>query len=126
MPQKYVFLANAEPVAARACLVCDTPSPSYSWTDYSGEAYCTKCGSNYQLKWGELAEGETYPRPNFAAKWLPLLRRFWQETKSLNGCGTYMPPMNDYPRQLAGRYAFNEWAEQQPEFAALTAEGKTT
>ena len=125
MPQKYGHLANAEPAAKHsACLVCDTPEPVYSWTDYHGEAYCTNCGTAYQLKAGDLAEGETYPRPNFAPKWLPLLRRFWQETKSLNGCGMYMG-FEDYPQQLAGRRKFNEWVKQQPEFAALTSEKAT-
>jgi len=90
MPQKYGDLANAEKFEQKACLVCDDPRPVYSWTDYSGEGYCTKCGTSYQLKWGELKAGETYPRCNVIPEWVPVLRQYWKETGKLNGCWTYM------------------------------------
>ena len=110
MPQKYGDLANAEKFEQKACLVCDDPRPVYSWTDYSGEGYCTKCGTSYQLKWGELKAGETYPRCNVIPEWVPVLRQYWKETGKLNGCGTYMS-MGEYREQHEGLKAFNEWAD---------------
>jgi hypothetical protein len=111
MPQKYGALANAEPVAKVGCVVCDEQSPSYSWTDYSGEGSCTRCGTPYQLKWGTLKDGETYPRINVDAEWIPILRRYWAETHELNGAGSYMG-FGDYPEQLRGRRRFNAWCDE--------------
>src|SRR5579864_6619816 len=111
MAQKYGGLANAANFdRERACLVCDDPHPTYSWTDYSGEGYCVRCGTPYQLQWGELKEGETYPRVNADAAWIPLLRRFWTEKQITNGCGTFMIA-RDYPDQIEGHRIFNEWCE---------------
>jgi hypothetical protein len=110
MAQDYGYLANAEKFERKPCLVCDDPRPVYSWTDYHGEGYCTKCGTSYQLKGGELADGEAYPRVNVRAEWVPILRRYFAETGKLNGCGTYMS-MGDYPEQLEGLRAFSEWAD---------------
>lgn len=120
MPQKYGHLANAEPFERRACLVCDTPDPSYSWTDYSGEGTCNTCGTPYQLKWGELRDGESYPRLNVKPEALPMLRRYYVETKALNGHGTFML-LRDYPEHAEGRRLFLEWWDvhksEYPEFA---------
>lgn len=110
MTQKYGDLANEAVKAPSPCLVCDDPAPRYSWTDYSGEGYCVKCGTSYQLKWGELKEGESYPRCNVKPQWIPLLRKYWGETGKLNGCGNYWL-MHDYPEQLAGMKTFDEWCE---------------
>lgn len=111
MAQKYGFMANAEPVAPTPCLVCDDPTPSYSWTDYSGEAYCHQCGTPYQLKWGTLKDGETYPRINIGEAWIPWLRRFWEENHITNGAGTFIDG-SEYRDQMQGRRQFNVWLKQ--------------
>jgi len=110
MAQKYGDRANETEgaAAATACLICDDPRPSYSWTDYSGEGYCTRCGTVYQLQWGELREGETYPRINIRAEAIPMFRRYWQETGAMNGTGTFMS-LADYPEKHAGRKVFSTW-----------------
>lgn len=109
MAQKYGGMANTEEFdRTRACLVCDDPRPRFSWTDYSGEGYCLSCGTPYQLKWGTLEDGQTYPRINIDAEWVPILRRFWDETHAPNGAGTFMG-FDDYPDQLDGRRRFNAW-----------------
>lgn len=111
MTQKYGSLANAEEFdREKPCLVCDDPHPTFSWTDYSGEGYCLKCGTPYQLKWGKLAEGETYPRFNLAEHAIPALRAFYAETGKPNGLGTFMI-FDIYQDQLHGRQAFNAWCE---------------
>jgi hypothetical protein len=120
MPQKWGHLANAETFERRACLICDAPDPTYSWTDYSGEGYCTCCGTPYQLKWGELKEGESYPRLNVDARAIPMLRRYWTETGAGNGLGSFFLGFDTYPDQLEGRRGFNAWfdahKEEYPEF----------
>ena len=114
MAQKHGYRANEEVDRATLapCLVCDDPAPTFSWTDYSGEGYCCQCGTPYQLKWGTLADGETYPRLNVSDEWLPIFRRFWAETHQTNGAGTFMR-FDDYPDQLAGAIAFREWRRMQ-------------
>lgn len=109
MAQKYGDMANAEQFEQKPCLVCDDPAPTYSWTDYSGEGYCVKCGTPYQLKWGK-PEGRTYPYCDIRAEWIPLMRRFWQETGSPNGAGMFMSG-HDYPDQMEGRKKFNKWCK---------------
>lgn len=114
MAQKYGYLANAEDFdRTRACLVCDDPEPNYSWTDYSGEGYCLRCGTPYQLKWGKLGGGESYPRCNIKEGWIPTLRNFFQQTGKPNGLGTFLG-FGEYPDQAAGRKEFNEWTEANP------------
>ena len=106
--QKYGLAANGAGHAIVPCLVCDDPDPRYSWTDYSGEGYCLQCGTPYQLQWGTLKEGESYPRLNLKADVVQILRRYWSEAKRTNGLGTFMIE-RDYPDQIEGRIAFNEW-----------------
>lgn len=110
-PQKYGAWANLEAFERRACVVCDEANPTYSWTDYSGEGYCMRCGTPYQLKWGELKDGETYPRLNIGAEFVPILRRFWSETGQPNGLGNFFLGFDEYPDQLVGRRAFNAWCQ---------------
>lgn len=111
MAQKYGSLVNAEAFdRERPCLVCDEPRPVFSWTDYSGEGYCTQCGTPYQLTWGTLKEGETYPRINIDAEWIPILRRYWAETHTTNGAGTFLG-FSEYPDQGRGRQRFNAWCD---------------
>jgi len=112
MAQKYGYLANAEEFDRnRACLVCDDPQPNYSWTDLSGEGYCLRCGTPYQLKWGTLTDGEDYPRCNIRPEWIPPMRTFWKEKQKPNGQGTFLG-FGSYPDQLAGREAFNSWCHE--------------
>lgn len=127
MAQKYGFMANGTDAARKEfkCLICDTKNPTYSWTDYHGEGCCTKCGTAYQLMAGKLSDGETYPRINVDSKWIPVLRIFYEETKSLNGSGTFMV-WHDYPDQLEGANKFSKWFKQHksefPELEATRAE----
>ena len=110
MPQEYGYLANAEVKSVFSCLVCKN-TRGFSWTDYSGEGYCVDCGTPYQLKWGQLNEGETYPRCNIDPKWLPILTEYWEAKHSTNGTGTFLMGRT-YADQLEGRAAFNAWLEE--------------
>jgi len=114
MPQKYGYMANRENLMKDVlppCLVCDDQRLSYSWTDYSGEGYCMRCGTPYQLKWGELKDGETYPRLNVRLNVVPVLREFFEETGKPNGLGRFVG-WDQYPDQLEGRQAFNSWTQK--------------
>jgi hypothetical protein len=109
----------------KPCLVCDDPSPTYDWTDYHGEGYCLRCGTPYQLKRGELGNGETYPRCNILAEFIPVFRRFWAEKKVLNGQGLFLgtPDSRRYPGMAEGGLAFDIWfAEHADEYPTLVKE----
>lgn len=124
--QKYGLLANAEQSAVESppCQICDTSRPTYSWTDYSGEATCTRCGTAYQIKWGELREGEAYPRINVKEKFIPVLRRYWAETGKQNGSGTFLG-FDEYPEAYRGRVAFGAWwKEHKSEYPELASQCK--
>lgn len=111
--QKYGLQANLAEGARKefTCLVCGTKNPTYSWTDFSGEGYCTACGTPYQLKWGELREGESYPRINIKKEAIPLLREFWNETHLLNPLGSIMI-WSDYPEKERNLKAWHEFSEK--------------
>ena len=112
MPQKYGYMANNELfVKEFVCLICQIPNPSFSWTDYFGEAYCETCGTPYQLKGGKLHEDETYPRINIKKESIPILQQYWNETHRGNGLGTFMLE-RDYKDQFIDREAFAEWDER--------------
>jgi len=114
MPQKYGGLANCEPAAQteKLCLVCDQ-KPIYSWTDYSGEAYCVFCGMAYQLKWGsdEQQKEGNYPYLNVREDALPMFRRYWAETGKPSGMGTFLG-FHEYPEVARARQAFNQWFKE--------------
>ncbi len=104
MAQKYGYQANGVVDAVTPCLVCDDPSPSFSWTDLHGEGYCVKCGTPYQLK------GQETPQINIKEGSIPLLREYWAETGRGNGLGQFLV-WQDYPDQLKNRQEFNQWSE---------------
>lgn len=116
MTQKYGYRANESEGARRGvpCLICDDSKPTYSWTDSNGEGYCCKCGTPYQLMNGHLEEGESYPRINVKASWIPTLRKYWKATGMLNGGGRHCLS-RDYPEQKVGREALNNWCAAHPE-----------
>lgn len=111
MPQKYGYMANEESFEQKPCLICHDKRPTYSWTDLSGEAYCMRCGTPYQLKWGVLQEGEVYPRINVLKSSIPLLQRYYQETGKSNGQGSFFVG-SDYRDQLEAREEFFAWCEK--------------
>jgi len=118
MAQKYGLMANVEVSEQRRagtlkpCVICDNPNPTFSWTDYSGEGYCLRCGVPYQLKWGsdeQQREGR-YPYLNVKEKAIPMLRRYFAETGKPAGLGTFMG-YGEYPEVAAARKTFNAWLD---------------
>jgi hypothetical protein len=112
MSQKYGHEANNTQGAAarKTCVVCDDPSPHYTWTDYSGEGICMRCGTPYQLKWGsdkQVSDG-MYPYLNVREEAVPMFRRYFAETNSSWGGGTYLG-LRDYPEIADARQQFNHW-----------------
>lgn len=78
----YDLMANAETSANEAkCYVCGKENISFQWSDYSGEAMCTRCGAPHQLKWGtdeQIKEGK-YPYTNLTKDFIPVAREYWKE-----------------------------------------------
>jgi hypothetical protein len=102
----YDLKANAEPSAhGQTCVTCGSCPMSFQWSDYSGEGMCRKCGTPYQLKWGseaQNAEGK-YPYLNLNEKWVPIVRRYHEET----GLWTYLGTGVDRP----GLAEFYRWVD---------------
>lgn len=109
----YDLQANNEPSARdQSCLVCATTPMSFQWSDLSGEAMCTACGTPYQLKWGgeeQKREGK-YPYLNLREEWIPIVREYYQETGRFTCLGRMITGA------LPGLADFNRWVtERHPE-----------
>ena len=113
----YDLMANAEPSAhGKVCVVCEANPMTYQWSDYSGEAMCVRCGTPYQLKWGndaQKAEG-AYPYLVLKQEWVPIVREYWQETGRFSCLGTMLGG-------APGKREFFDWVEKShPEMMAST------
>ncbi|MFA5573071.1 MAG: hypothetical protein WDA42_08175 [Candidatus Bathyarchaeia archaeon] len=104
-------MANQEQSAKNnTCVICDTTPVIYQWSDYHGEAMCSRCGCPYQLKGGskeQEAEGK-YPYLNLREDFLPIAREYWEETKKFVCYGLMLG-------RAPGRAEFNEWYEENKE-----------
>lgn len=104
----YDLRANAEPSATdQTCVVCGAHPVTYQWSDYSGEAMCSRCGTPYQLKWGndqQQTEGR-YPYLGLKETWVPVVRRYFQETGKFACLGTMLGPK-------PGLRDFYDWVDQ--------------
>lgn len=112
----YDLMANAESSARnhdQPCVGCGVERMTFQWSDYSGEAMCTRCGTPYQIKWGskeQEAEGK-YPYLNLYDDAVPLVREYYAET----GQFTYLGTSWGGPRP--GLREFNAWVkERHPEY----------
>ena len=95
----YDLMANKETSATnQTCAICGASPMQFQWSDYSGEAMCTKCGCCYQLKWGsdkQMAEGN-YPYLNLKDKFLPVAKEYWNETHMFVCYGQMLGPSPGY------------------------------
>lgn len=103
MSQKYGHLANQED--ALSCSVCG--GESWSWTDLSGEAYCVKCGTPHQIKWGK----DNRRGPNINEEFLAVIKEYYEKTKRGCGMGTFLIE-RDYPDQLRDKKDFIAWIKE--------------
>ena len=63
------------------CIVCDQ-RPTWAWTDTHGVAQCVHCGTPYRLYHYEGDKRvEKAPECQALPAWVPLLRRYREETK---------------------------------------------
>ena len=89
----YDIHANYEDSAhGQFCVICGTSDMSFQWSDYSGEAMCTKCGCPYQLKWGSNKQEEenNYPYLNMKKGFIPIAKEYWKEKHSFVCYGIMM------------------------------------
>lgn len=104
----YDLMANAERSAQEhTCVVCGSSPTRFQWSDYSGEAMCSQCGTPYQLKWGskeQQAEG-AYPYLRLREEWVPIVREYHKETGRFTCLGTMLGG------PLPGYEAFYRWVE---------------
>ena len=104
MPQKYGFRAN-ETEAARnlRCVTCGAVDSNWSWTDYTGEAYCIHCGTPHLV---EPQEGE--PRVNLSEIGVKHYKEYWDETGLPCGGGTFIS-YDIYPEVRSAAMKFAAW-----------------
>lgn len=102
----YDLMANVEPAAQKGgkCVVCEIQLV-YQWSDYSGEAMCTRCGCPYQLKWGseEHKREGAYPYLNLRPELVEPLRAYYAETERFTCLGWMMgdrPGLREFGRWL--------------------------
>jgi len=109
----YDLHANLEPSAQKTtsegvpCYICGIVPISFQWSDYSGQAMCTRCGAVYQLKWGtnEQIDKGNYPYTDaFKEEWIPIIKEYWVETNKFACHGTMMG-------HAPGLKKFLDWAE---------------
>ena len=91
----YDLKANEERSATnQTCIICGASPMVFQWSDYSGEAMCTKCGCPYQLKWGskkQEKEGK-YPYLNLKREYVPYIKEYWEKTHKFVHYGRRLAP----------------------------------
>jgi len=118
--QDYDLMANHEPSAqGNVCVVCGADPVTYQWSDRSGEAMCTQCGTPYQLKWGsETQETEgAYPYLLLRDEWVPVVKRYYEETGAFAGLGTMLG------EPAPGYRTFFAWVDTQYPDGVQSADG---
>jgi len=78
----YDLMANREPSANKVtCAICGKSPVTFQWSDFSGEAMCSRCGCPYQLKWGSDAQEKEgkYPYLNLSENFLPIAQEYWNK-----------------------------------------------
>ena len=111
MAQKHGAMANeTEAAQTLTCACCGNQGP-WSWTDWTGEAYCVRCGVSHRLySIGDLPIG-----CNINPEFLPVCKEYYQETGKPCGTGTFLG-YRDYPEVLEAHNAFCDWMhEKHPE-----------
>lgn len=94
-----------------ACPVCDDADPVFAWTDTHGIAQC-RCGAPFRLYHYENDKPVNKPPQCLVREaWIPLLRRYYSETKRT------IPGEHSFPggqeRASAGDTdAFNRWCDE--------------
>lgn len=76
------------------CAVCDRQL-AVRWTDHWGIAACWNCGTPYRLYFSTKEGVETpstgaMPELQIISEWLPLVRKYWQETGRLVEPGSFI------------------------------------
>lgn len=99
------------------CKICDTES-GFCWTDTHGVGSCSRCGAPYQIlhydessirieKPVELCIGE---------QWIPIILRYWNETKTPIPSGYSMLGSHAQGYEVASpeqTQQFHEWIDRQ-------------
>lgn len=88
----------------------------FEWTDSHGEVSCRQCGTPYQLLVYDESKKRIPDAPfeiNMMDNYVPLLRRYWNETRKHMGLGSYWD--EKYPDN---KEAFYQWLGTQPDAPA--------
>lgn len=94
------------------CTICAKMDPGFSWTDTHGVAQCCSCGVPYRLfHYDENHQRiEKPPELQVDDKFVPLIKQYWDETKSR------IPSQHSFPggyelTNAEERKQFYEWLD---------------
>jgi len=79
---------------------------------------CVRCGTPYQLLQYKKQNGgdqplDAPPRLNVKESWIPVLKRYWEETETFTGLAVIITA-RDYPECVEGMRKFHEWLGLHP------------
>lgn len=78
------------------CRICEE-SFSFRWTDTHGIGACSRCGAPYRIyHYEDDKRVEKPPELSFKAKWIPLIKRYWEENHRNCDPGAYNFPGSSY------------------------------
>lgn len=94
------------------CDICKTEPISFRWTDTHGFGACIRCGCPYKLYHYEGPEGQQHrveksPELLLLPEWVPITRRYWEETHRNCDPGAYNFPGSSY--EVASREDFESY-----------------
>lgn len=95
------------------CAICEDPRPHYRWTDTHGIAACGTCGAPYRIyHYEDNRRVDRPPLLMLREEWVPLTRRYWQETQRNCDPGAFNFPGSSYEVATdADCRVYSEWME---------------
>lgn len=95
------------------CPVCDKVNPAFQWTDTHGIAQCYTCGTPTRIYHYE--DDNRVEKPPVAVvrdEWIPLLRRYREDTGCIIPGGHSFTDNPQYERARSSDVrAFNQWCK---------------
>lgn len=95
------------------CEICENRL-SFRWTDSHGIGACTTCGAPYTIyHYDDSGSREDKPPELLVRKeWVPLTKRYWQETNKNCAPGCFNFPGSSYEVATASDFdSFHNWMD---------------
>ena len=101
------------------CQICDKENPSFAWTYTYGVAQCLQCGAPYRLyHYVDNKRVDKEPTLEINPKYIPLLRRYYKETKRIMPGGHSFPDGYEVASE-DDKEAFYDWMKKNDNITPL-------